>query len=378
MIGTPTRSDAIKIDPDYAEAVLVGDLNNKLSMLAYVFSGTFPHNHVAEAYRDSGKINLMPDNLVSFHPNTQSEPIRGMFRRLLPNILPRGVDGLLKPELVRDYFIKEIANFRQVLQEAQRFLDNNSYQLANQLLDEFYQEIMDSFDKESARIGKIVSMMAVARDYNDGIKHNQAKNYLNIRHNNSTWDIEQQQDNPIRELVKTNKDISSNSDISLRFDEYCFTYSDNAHQALIPAYAVISDIGRFSHHSLWHRESLRQVVYQTIDHRDAVIINGVKYDRIEIIINERTVDGFRSDNPSFPEIANLLGRPIEQPDGQIIYPEAWARMEVDLIQDYRKGDVIARNKLIYIYNCDTSFGNPSLKKAYEQLDYSLKIEKLSC
>ncbi len=190
--------------------------------------------------------------------------------------------------------------------------------------------------------------------------------------------IEQRQNgHPIFELVKTNKDISNNSDISLRFDERYFTRSDNDHQTLIPAYAVISDKDRFSHHGLWHRENLRQIAYQIIDRRDAVIINGVKYDRTEIVVNNEIVDGFRSDNPSFQEIANLFGRPIEQPGCQIIYPETWAKMEVDLIQDYREGDTIARNKLIYIYNCDTSYGNPSLKKAYEQLDYSLKIEKLS-
>jgi len=128
VIGIPTRSDAIKIDPDYAEAVLVEDLNNKLSMLDCVFSGTFPHNHVVEAYRDSGKINFMPRNLVSFRPNAESVMIRGMFRLFLPNLLPRGVDGLLKPELVRDHFIREIADFRRVLQEAQKFMSiQNSY-----------------------------------------------------------------------------------------------------------------------------------------------------------------------------------------------------------------------------------------------------------
>jgi hypothetical protein len=437
MLGIPTRSDAAKDNQDYANAVLMDVLGHKLQRLRDVFSDIFAHNHVIEAYRDAGLTGLMPDKVTDLKPHKMrywGRVIRGFGYGGLPVVsamIPRAAERLLKPELVRDHFLEQIQAFRPGLEEARPLLDHesnsiiqggdgkaytnlldiveveecaadyvpqgnamvykkgqghgwkytyNPYQLATRMLDEFQSAILSLYELEPTGIEKIVSMMVTAESMEESGSYRLVEGALWIDRGPWPSSIEWQEDHPVHELYKVNEEVSKRSDLSLRFDEWCFVmdtkseYGGNA-QLMIPFAGMLSGNSLFHCFTLSHRANIRFLMRQVLENKGEVIINGVCYRPMALPIDGESVAGFHTDGPSFQEFANLLGRPVLQPDGAVLQPEPWAATEVQLVDAYWLGDMDAADQLITTYDCDVSQGNPSREKALEQLAYSLRTDR---
>lgn len=70
MLGSTTRSDIINDHPDYKNAILTDELDHKLKNFADIFSDIDVHNHIAETYRDAGKIDSFPDDVTKLLPKS--------------------------------------------------------------------------------------------------------------------------------------------------------------------------------------------------------------------------------------------------------------------------------------------------------------------
>ncbi len=284
MLGIPTRSDAASANQDYANAIALEKLNDKLRHLREVFSPVFPSNHVAEAYRDSGNIELFPDEVRNLKPRKMrytGQFIRGMLYGLglpVPAKIPKGADRLLKPELVYDCYIRLIDGYLPVIEEARPFLDHdgthemthgddkslqglydivqvercatdyvpystpdscgmkyaegqgkgwrysyNPYELAMRMLKDFRAQIQTAYEYEPTKLEKIVSMMTIAKTMVDGDNYRLLESDLWISRS-TPWpsSIEWQEGHPVHEMYEANKVAAERSDLKLRFDEYYF------------------------------------------------------------------------------------------------------------------------------------------------------------
>lgn len=417
MLGVPSRSDAMVVAPDYAEAVAAEKFNRGLETFKGIFSTIFPHNHVAEAYRDTGNI----ERFIS----------RGSFSNvwdIRPRQVPRAAVKLLKPELVRDHYLNAIRAFRTKLEEARSVLDCetwvvaqnlehkpyaglhdsvameecaadyvyegnaivrregkgkgwkytfNPYVLAMEIIDEFERAIISLYDLERTKIEKITAMTKVAYDLEEGANFRLAEG--SMRRSDHRWpiSIEHDEDHPVHRLVVENREIGEKSDLWLRFDELYFMtqleseLGSDFGQMQIPASGLLDGEYRMMYYMLGHRVSLRRVINRILADREHVTINGVAYEKAIVWFGGEAHEGYMTNGQTYQELVDLLGRPVQQPDGTLVTPEAWAKEEVELVEAFLdRRDPEAIETLLERYELDTSNGNPSREKMLDQLEYS--------
>ena len=412
MLGIPSRTDAVAIAPDYAEAVAAEELNERLGRFEGVFSNIFPHNHVAEAYRDTGYIEKFMRAMSSWSAHS-----------LQPKKVPRAVNVLLKPELVWHHYLSAIQSFKETLAEAQDLLDHeaevvvqspnheryaglypmvefeecvadyvfvgngmqlapgkgkgwkytfNPFELALAVLSEFERAILGFYDLEVSKIEKIMAMKKIADDFQENANYRIASGAM-CRSVSMPFSLEHQKGHPAWKLRLQNKNVGAGSDLYLRFDEVYFVTQTPAGEAAIPATGVLDAGSRMVYHSLSNRVMLRHAIYSALEDRGRVVINGVAYERALIPVKGEVSKGFIADGQSYQELANLLGEPVQQANGVLLLPEAWAAEEVQLVKAFltsQHPDVA--DTLLERYELDTSSGNPTREKALGQLAYSCR------
>jgi hypothetical protein len=439
VLGVPTRSDAAKALSGYANSILMQEMGDKLRRFKDVFSYIYPHNHVVEAYRDTGNLELIPDEVTDIRPRRwryRLEMARGFgVLPLVPSTIPKSAEALLKPELVRDYYLANIASMRPVVEDARSLLDRDSsttvttvsnslyeglldivlvteavtdtvilpnangvsfvhkrgagkgwkysfnpYKLAVTILDQFEIEVNSIFSREKTAIEKITGMMRAANAWDRSANIELLESALYIGSDKSPFFFETTKGNLVHDMRCQNEEMVKGSDVYLRFDEWCFVlrtrseYGGEA-QLMIPAVGLLEESGRFHCYNLSHRETIRFLLKKYMHQRGFFVLNGVRYEQATVGTGPKEAEGFHASGPSFQEFANLLGRPVEDSTGTIFAPEPWAEQEVSLVSAYRKGDATAAEALIQVYNCETSNGNPSQQKALEQLSYSLSNDR---
>lgn len=413
MLGVPTRSDAMAISAEYADAVVAEELDEKLRRFRDVLGGVFPHNHVTEAYRDTGNI----ERFMS---------VRNIWD-IKPRRLPRGVVALLKPELVRDHYLDAVRAFRVTLEETRAMLDHktetvvqtyehkpynglyplvsyaecvadyvyegnaivlregqgrgweysfNPYQLVTMILEEFERTILSMYDLEPSKIEKIMAMMKVAKDFQDGSNYRLAEGAMSRYGTGSPFSIERREGHGVHKLYLQNERISKKSDLALRFDEMYFISKTERSEMMIPASGLVEPEERMMYFMLSHRVMLRSIFDRVLVGKGRAVLNGVGYVKATLYVGGQAVNGFVTDGQSYQELVNLLGRPVQQPDGVVVQPEAWAAEEVQLVEAFSTSrDTAATEMLLERYELDTSSGNPSREKALGQLEYSLRTER---
>lgn len=285
MLGIPTRSDAMEICEDYDSAIKAEMLYDKLDDFRGVFSTVFPHNHVAEAYDDSGNIKLFPSSLYNFRPPNLLPPlkfIRGVLYELgfsVPSNFPKDVDELLMPELVRSHYIEAADLLLLAVEKARSLLDRdivhefthgddapysdlydlvhiercttdyvvdesedgptmvysegkgkgwkysyNLYEMLRRTLTNFSDLIIAACWDQPVKIEKIVSMMMIAEVFSNS--DNVRLLHLDLMSGPpievDTYMMERVWNGPVHELERQHEKAADHSTMSIRFDEAFF------------------------------------------------------------------------------------------------------------------------------------------------------------
>lgn len=397
LLGIPTRSDAAQVSHEYAHALKRHDLEGKLDRFRYIFSSTLPHNHVVEAFRDSGR-----SNVFMKYGEVGKIPTRAVSRKTA---------RLLKPEMILNHYLANLGELRAILQEARSLLDEvtevstnrklgkelrpyencdirstdngnswvyvfNPYIVVAAGLDRFEALLRYAYDTEPTPLEKIAGMMEVADLTEMSFVMRMALGSYSHEGFFAMNRHEHQVGDPVHRLYEQNRQIATRSDIALTFEEKAFSVKTARGMGSIPAMCLLADPVPMAYAELSNRATLRSLVAQHLRRKSCVVINGVTYTRQLLTYDDESHVGYAASGESYVQIANLFGLPILQPDGGIIKPDAWAETERKLVIEYQENHGRkARDELLRLYDLDSSSGNPTQEKAIGQLNYSLNTDR---
>lgn len=376
MLGLPTRTDAMELSADYAQAATAARLSDRLQLcLMQVFSTVYPHNHVVEAYRDGGSIERfmrVPDTSI---------------QNIHPPLVPRAVAMLLRPELVRDHYLAGVTVLRQVLEEARQHADilvlagsggskpqPDLYQMLMAMLDDFEQVLERLCIAPISSISRIAAMADAAdRTRSDGT-FQLAKDAL-VCQPRSAVSMERDEAHAIYPLVRRHLALAKASDVWLSFDENSFfgrpDPASGYHTVSMTSAAMLDTKRRLHYAMLWHRVGLRHIINQVIVCRGSAVINGATYRPAMTWIGGRFDGCYMASYHSDQMVVDLLGRPVVCPDGTMLMPATWATEEVALVAAFvDRRDPEAIEVLLERYDLDSSSGHPSRDKQLAQLEYT--------
>ena len=211
----------------------------------------------------------------------------------------------------------------------------NPYELAKAELIDYKAELEKAFTSSSVKLLQIRAMWSVINRSNESPNKRLVEHIDVILTHSTEWPSHWEWQEPSSEaykLYEENKRLVAISDLSLRFDEWCWCISN----WMIPFDGMFSE-PLLTHGKLWNRNHIRDLVAKAELNHNAngqglvVIINGVTYQRTYI---DSRFTGYIASGDSYQEIANLLAMPIHASNNSF-QPEEWAKQESALIREYK-------------------------------------------
>lgn len=332
VLGIPTRSDAVKLSLDYAEALRIDEINRKIGALGR-YDGVFKEVitkaesnalavYTSHLLRITEFMQLMQDNAewLWLYGVTSNDICHGNGHPYSP--LPAWVE-VMEVKTVEQTIDSPTAKTYRYLYDAKK--------LVEWLISEGIQRISDAFMSDGNDRAKILAMREALRNIN----RSSAMELAKFKYRTSAmhaYDIENNKKHQVGILVEANERIVKTSDFALRFDETYFdTKSNDLMQLSIPAFGILDEEQRFTFAGLLYRQMLRDAILQVVATKGCVVINGITY-------TPKLHNGtymYDVNGESCTQIANILGKLINQRRGPLLRPESWVNGEVLMIEAYR-------------------------------------------
>ena len=241
-----------------------------------------------------------------------------------------------KPTVSRWQFWKNAIQCEaSVVRVAGRKYSYNPYELAKAELIDYRVELEKAFNSSPAKLLQIRAMWRVIKRFDESPNKRLVEHIVGMltysTERPSHWELCEPSSEAYK-LYEENKRRAAISDLSLRFDEWCWCISN----WMIPFDGMFSE-PLLTHGKLWNRNHIRDLVAKAELNHNAngqglvVIINGVTYQRTYVDLQ---FTSYRASGDSCQEIANLLAMPIQASNGSF-QPEEWAKQEATLIREYR-------------------------------------------